>query len=75
MLTRKTIKRATRQMRLYGEIKNGALQHLASKVIGYTADRRDQKKAASDSIQSDDRPRPRVRVWDEQKGAYFLRDE
>jgi hypothetical protein len=62
-------------MRLYGEIKSGALEHLASKVIGYTADRRDRKNASADVAQSNNSSRPRVRVWDEERGAYFLQDE
>lgn len=74
MLTRKTIKRATRQMRLYGEIRNGALEHLSSKVIGYTADRRDRKGTSSDVVQPT-KTASRVRVWDEERGAYFLQDE
>jgi len=70
MLTRKTIKRATRQMRLYGEIKTGALEHLSSKVMGHSADRRDWKIEGKEATGGPDR----VRVWDEERGAYFLKD-
>lgn len=75
MLTRKTIKRATRQMRLYGEIKSGALEHLSSKVMGYTADRRDWKTATPAGQEPASALPDTVRVWDEERGAYFLRNK
>jgi hypothetical protein len=63
-------------MRLYGEIRSGALEHLASKVIGHTVDRRGGR-IPSDQSRAENNPpnKARVRVWDERRGAYFLQDE
>ncbi len=60
MLTRSTLRRATRQMRLYGELGPG----------------RDARTAPP----PERRPAPsgkgpaRARVWDEARGAHFLRE-
>ena len=61
-------------MRLYGELKPGALEHLSSKVIGYAADRREQTVDAPVSTALATTT-GRALVWDEEKGAHFLRDE
>mgnify|MGYP001550881213 CR=1 FL=1 len=61
-------------MRLYGEIKTGALDHLSSKVMGYTADRHDRKLSSSSGDEASAKSGDKVRVWDEKRGAYFLRD-
>lgn len=60
-------------MRLYGEIRSGALSHLASKVIGYSAEPRELSNVGTSAVPAG--AKRRIRVWDEQKGAYFLQDE
>lgn len=77
MLTLRTIVRATRQMGLYGELKGGALDHLASKVTGYALDRRTVPQSADVGSQSDTAGAPAVqmRVWDDDKGTFVIRDE
>lgn len=77
MLTRTVIKHATRQMRLYGETKGGALSHLSSRVVGPVsqhAARPSASAAVSENFEDKSVRRRRIRVWDEELGANVLQD-
>lgn len=67
MLSRKNIRRANRQMRLYGEIKGGALGHLASKVMGFTPE-----ETSTNGLVVAETEGQSVRVWDESRRAHFV---
>jgi len=74
MLTQKTIERARRQMGLYGEIKGGELDHLVSKVTGPAPSKRSNKAAGDKEGPVVAKGPRKARVWDEARGAHFLKE-
>ena len=66
MLTLSTIIKATRQMGSDGEPKQGAIDHLVSRLMGFRGMRR--KETLDTAGSSPDV----VRRWDESKGAYIF---
>ena len=66
MLTLRTLLKATRQMGSYGELRNGALDHLPSRLMGYRNDRRSQSEQEPTKDCSGF-----VRRWDETRGKFI----
>lgn len=65
MLTFESIVKATRQMSACGEVRTGALDHLPSRVTGFSARRRGDTPAPV----TGDGPRL-VRRWNDELGVY-----
>lgn len=75
MLTKTTLKLARRQMSSYGELETGALEHLTAKIVGHPesgptafSNGKRNGSVADGSIKG------KVRVWDENKGAFQIKD-
>jgi hypothetical protein len=70
MLTLRAIINATRQMASYGELRPGALDHLASRLTGFQSQRR-RDVAGKPDHKEEKATSSYVRRWDEKKGAYI----